>query len=83
MYKEKIQDYEADVKLHQRLLQKTNQPHAYMLADIERAEKELDFATRKIKQLEESHKKLRIEHDKLKQVKKNLTDDLQKLTARR
>jgi len=34
-----------------------------MLADIERAEKELDHANRKIKQLDEGLKKLKIENE--------------------
>lgn len=54
-----------------------------MLADIERAEKELDAATRKIKQLDESMKKLKIENEQLRTSKKNLNEDLQKLLARR
>lgn len=54
---------EADVKLQQRLVQRTNQPQSYMVADIERAEKELEFANRKIKQLDEVVKKLRVENE--------------------
>lgn len=54
-----------------------------MLADIERAEKELDHANRKIKQFEEAMKKLKIENEQLRNSKKNLNDDLQKLLARR
>lgn len=51
--KDKIENLEADVKLHKRLLERTNQPQAHLLADVERTEKELDFSTRKIKQLDE------------------------------
>ena len=47
--KQTIENLEADVKLNQKLIQRTNQPQSYMIADIERAEKELDFANRKIK----------------------------------
>lgn len=54
-----------------------------MLADIERAEKELDHANRKIKQHEEAMKKLKIENEQLRNSKKNLNEDLQKLLARR
>jgi progesterone-induced-blocking factor 1 len=56
-YKATIENLEADVKLHQKLTQRTNQPQSYMIADIERAEKELDFANRKIKQLDDVCKK--------------------------
>lgn len=54
-----------------------------MIADIERAEKELDFANRKIKQLDDVSKKLRHENEQLKQSKRGLADDLQKLMAKR
>lgn len=54
-----------------------------MLADIERTEKELEFANRKIKQVEDTLKKTRHENEQLKLSKKGLNDDLQKLLARR
>lgn len=54
-----------------------------MIADIERAEKELDFANRKIKQLDDVSKKLRHENEQLKHSKRGLADDLQKLMAKR
>ena len=79
----KIENLEADVKLNQRLVQRTNQPQSYMIADIERAEKELDFANRKIKQLDDINKKVKHENETLKNQKKGLADDLQKLMAKR
>lgn len=54
-----------------------------MIADIERAEKELDFANRKIKQLDDVCKKLKMENEQLKNSKKGLAEDLQKLMAKR
>lgn len=54
-----------------------------MLADIERTEKELDFANRKIRQMEELAKKIRHENEQLRMSKKGLNDDLQKLLGRR
>jgi len=54
-----------------------------MIADIEKAEKELDFANRKIKQLDDAVKKLKVENEHLKQAKRGLADDLQRLVARR
>jgi len=54
-----------------------------MIADIERAEKELDFATRKIKQLDDALKKVRHENESLKQSKRGLNEDLQKLMSKR
>mmetsp|Transcript_2184 Transcript_2184/g.2109 ORF Transcript_2184/g.2109 Transcript_2184/m.2109 type:complete len:86 (+) Transcript_2184:232-489(+) len=74
--KEKIGNYESEGKLHKRLLEKTNQPYSYMIADIEKSEKELSFAHKKIKQLEEAYKKLKSENDQLKLQKKGLHDDL-------
>ena len=74
--KNKIENSEAEAKLHKRLLDRTNQPHSYMLADIERAEKDLDHANRKIKQFEEGMKKLKIENEQLRTSKKSLNDDL-------
>ena len=64
--REKIENSEADVKLHKRLLERTNQPQSYLLADVERSEKELDHAQRKIKQQEEVVKKLKMENEALK-----------------
>jgi predicted nucleic acid-binding Zn-ribbon protein len=54
-----------------------------MMADIERAEKELDFANRKIKQLDDVCKKMKVENESLKNQKRGLADDLQKLVAKR
>lgn len=81
--KDKVENQEADVKLHKRLLEKTNQPQAHMLADIERTEKELDFANRKIKQLDEQLKKVKHDNEQLRLSKNRLNDDLQRLLARR
>lgn len=64
--KQMIENLEADVKLHQKLVSKTNQPQSYMIADIEKAEKELDFATRKIKQMDDVMRKLKHENEQLK-----------------
>jgi hypothetical protein len=49
--------------LNKRLFEKTNQPASFMVADIERAEKELAFAQKKIKQLEEYLKKSKSENE--------------------
>ena len=54
-----------------------------MIADIERAEKELDFANRKIKQLDDVCKKYKMENESLKNQKRGLADDLQKLVNKR
>lgn len=54
-----------------------------MVADIERAEKELEFANRKIKQLDDVVKKLKVENESLKNAKRGLAEDLQKLMQKR
>ena len=54
-----------------------------MIADIEKAEKELDFAQRKIKQLEETLRKAKSENEQLKLAKRGLMEDLQKLNGRK
>ena len=54
-----------------------------MIADIEKAEKELDFANRKIKQLEDVNRKLKVDNDQLKIAKRGIADDLSKLMAKR
>lgn len=81
--KEKVGSHEADVKLHKKLLERTNQPQSFMMKDIERAEKELDFAKRKANQLDSQLKKLKIENEQLKGSKASINDDLQRLLAKR
>ena len=81
--RDKVENAEAETKLHKRLLERTNQPQSYLLADVERTEKELDYAQRKIKQQDEILKKVRMECEHLRNSKKSLNDDLQKLLARR
>jgi len=61
--REKVENCEAETKLHKRLLERTNQPQSYLLADVERTEKELDHAQRKIKASEETIKKLKVENE--------------------
>ncbi len=50
---------------------------------MERAEKELDYANRTVKKLQEDLKKAKQEIEQLRLSKKGLNDDLQKLLARR
>jgi uncharacterized protein YoxC len=50
---------------------------------VERAEKELDYANRTVKKLQEDLKKAKQEIEQLRLSKKGLNDDLQKLLARR
>jgi hypothetical protein len=43
--------------LSKKILERANQPHAYILADVERAERELTVANKKIKAQEEDLKR--------------------------
>lgn len=58
-----MENLDADAKLNARLLQRTNQPQSYMIADIEKSERELDFAQRKIKTLEDQARKIKHENE--------------------
>jgi len=53
------------VRLQKRLIERTNQPHAYIMQDVERAERELAFAKNKVKTLEEELKKAKKEIETL------------------
>lgn len=81
--RDKVENADAETKLHKRLLERTNQPQSYLLQDVERAEKELDHANRKIKQQDEALKRAKHECEQLRLSKKGLNEDLQKLLARR
>ena len=78
-----MDNLEADSKLHQKMANSANQPQSYIFAEIEKSSKELDFANRKIKQMDDVMKKLKHENESLKQSKRGLTDDLTKLMAKR
>ena len=43
--------------MSKKILERANQPHAYILADVERAERELTVANKKIKAQEEDLKR--------------------------
>ena len=64
--KEKTDAMEGHAKLQKRLLDKTNQPYSYMIKDVEKAEKELFNAQKKIKQQEELLMKIKKENEGLK-----------------
>ena len=55
--KEKLENQESEVKFSKRMIEKTNQPYSYMIQDVERAEKELLSALKKIKVQEEEIKR--------------------------
>jgi chromosome segregation ATPase len=63
--KEKLDTYESEVKLQKKLIDRANQPHSYIMADVERAERELSVAKKRIKLLEDEVKKGRKEIEQL------------------
>jgi chromosome segregation ATPase len=63
--KEKLDTYESEVKLQKKLIDRANQPHSYIMADVERAERELNVANKRIKLLEDEVKKGRKEIEQL------------------
>jgi progesterone-induced-blocking factor 1 len=74
--KDKCEAMEGHAKLQKRLMDKTNQPYSYMIKDVEKAEKELFHATKKIKQQEEIIMKVKRDNESLKIQKKGLDSDL-------
>lgn len=63
--REKLDTYESEVKLQKKLIDRANQPHSYIMADVERAERELNVANKRIKLLEDEVKKGRKEIEQL------------------
>lgn len=61
--------YESEVKLQKKLIDRANQPHSYIMADVERAERELNVANKRIKLLEDEVKKGRKEIEQLQIVR--------------
>jgi septal ring factor EnvC (AmiA/AmiB activator) len=47
------------------MMEKTNQPYSYMIQDVERTEKELNSALKKMKVLEDEIKRLKKENESL------------------
>ena len=54
-----------------------------MVSALEKAEKDHDFAQRKIKQLDATIKKLKQENESLRLSKSKINDDLQRLLSKR
>ena len=51
--------------MSKKMLERANQPHAYILADVERAERELTVANKKIKAQDEELKRAKKEIESL------------------
>jgi chromosome segregation ATPase len=81
--REKLDTYDSEVKLQKKLLDRANQPHSYIMADVERAERELGLANKRIKLMEDELKKARKEIENLMIQKRGLSEDLQRLISKR
>ena len=64
-------------------MDKTNQPYSYMMQDIEKGEKELNYAQKKARQLNDDNKRLKDENDSLKIACKGLKEDLNNLNSKK
>jgi septal ring factor EnvC (AmiA/AmiB activator) len=60
------------VKLQKKLLERSSQPHQYIMADVERAERELLVSKKQIKALEEELKRARKDIESLSIQKRGL-----------
>lgn len=78
-----MENQESEVKLQKKLLERASQPNAYILADVERAERDLAAANKRIKQQEEDLKRCRKEIESLAIQKRGLQEDLNRLLAKR
>jgi len=58
------------------MLGKTNQPHSFMIAEVEKSEKELLAANKHIAKLQDELKRLNKENEALSAQKKGLYSDL-------
>lgn len=71
--REKLDGQETETRLQKKLLERANQPHSYIMADVERAERELAAAMKRIKALEEELKKAKKDQESLAIVSKDLS----------
>lgn len=82
--KEKYDNLLEDVKMHKRLLDKANNSsYSYLMADLEKGEKDLAGANKKIRKFSDESKKMEKENSNLKITVRGLQDDLRKLLNKR
>ena len=70
-------------KMYRKLADKANQPYSYLMADIEKGEKDLNMAFKRLSTKEEEIAALKEENKALKIAVNNLQDDLRKLMNKR
>ena len=69
--KDKLESVEGEGRLQKRLMERASQPHAYIMADVERAERELAAANKRIKGQEDELKKAKKDIESLSIVSQN------------
>lgn len=62
---QKLENQDHEAKFAKRMLEKTKQPYSYMIADVEKSEKELFAAQKKIKKMEDEIRRLNKENEAL------------------
>lgn len=70
-------------KMYRKLADKANQPYSYLMADIEKGEKDLNMAFKRLSTKDEEIAALKEENKALKIAVNNLQDDLRKLMNKR
>lgn len=81
--KTKMNNMTDDSKMYRRLADKANQPYSYLMADIEKGEKDLNSAFKRLRTKEDEINSLREENKALKIAVNKLQDDLSKLLNKR
>lgn len=82
-YKTRLNNMGDDSKMYKRLSEKASQPYSYLMADIEKGEKDLNMAFKRLRAKEDEITSLKEENKALKIAVNNLQDDLNKLMNKR
>lgn len=72
-----------DSKMYRKLADKANQPYSYLMADIEKGEKDLNQAFKRLRTKEDEIKHYKEENKALKMAVNSLQEDLNKLMNKR
>lgn len=81
--KNQMKNMGDDSKMYRKLADKANQPYSYLMADIEKGEKDLNAAFKRLRSKEEEIKQLKDENKSLKMAVNSLQEELHKLTNKR
>jgi progesterone-induced-blocking factor 1 len=81
--KNKMRNMTDDSQMYRKLADKANQPYSYLMADIEKGEKDLNMAFKRLRTKEDEINELKEENKALKIAVNTLQEDLYKLTNKR